>query len=669
LSSTLLLIMMLFINTSAWAQDGHITDVRSWDFTKGSEHADQVTNCDYWASSSKGRYALAKALEDQELPSNTGGALSGLEGVYFTVAKGAVYGISANYCFQNGSMTVRIPGCGVNDELILDFSGAGGDATVTSDNITKELTVPSNISKQCDESKVSTRVKENGDVELNMSCSKGFRLYGITVNPYVPKERHFIDFQIDFTSDPYTVVKPADGILPEGVTIEGTFHDAQHGYNSSTVTVPVDGAVRITFGNCTYNGHGATIKNGDQVLATLPCGGNCDGSTSWTYNSNDEAVLTIITPSYCPFLSVEACDFIPDVTVSYYNTDGSLIGEEQVPGGAPLAYKYGVDDVTVPDGEAFRGWFESKKSTAEKVAEGTSIQTDIELFARSTPIEEPTSTSRYVYDLTKPYFYVEDHEAIEIDGKYYNNHGWLIDRDGSIRIKVAGKCYVSVGCCLYSGESTATVTNEEGNTVAEFPVKGESDGAEQIFQYDGPAGWLSITFPNGSYTHNVTVSNVVDFVDYNEAAGFYEIPAGDVSSFLLALKAAATQDGAKIFLPNGIYDLGTTTLTAINGKNISIIGESMEGTVILNYPPLDAEGISVTATLLNRSENLYLQDLTLRNAMPFDGKAAAGRAVTLQDKGKNTICKNVSLESYQDTYYSNNSSAYFYFEDGEIHGV
>ncbi|MDE6510731.1 MAG: pectin esterase, partial [Muribaculaceae bacterium] len=271
--------------------------------------------------------------------------------------------------------------------------------------------------------------------------------------------------------------------------------------------------------------------------------------------------------------------------------------------------------------------------------------------------------------LTKPYFYVEDHEEIEIDGKYYNTHGWLIGQNGTIKVNVADKCYVSVGCCLYSGESTATVTDEAGNTVAEFPVKAESDGAEQTLQYDGEPGWLTITFPTGSYTHSVTVSNVVDFVEYDSATGYYVIPAGDVSSFLLALKAAATQDGAKIFLPDGTYDLGTTTLTAINGKNISIIGESMAGTVILNYPPLDAEGIGVTATLLNRSENLYLQDLTLRNAMPFDGKAAAGRAVALQDKGKNTICKNVSLESHQDTYYSNNNSAYFYFEDGEIHGV
>ncbi|MDE5750533.1 MAG: hypothetical protein K2H87_07175, partial [Duncaniella sp.] len=672
----LLMLLSLFVGATAWAADGdyeHVTTERSWSLTNGKAHAEEIKNCEYWnATLSKGRTTLLKALDNQELPSNTGGALTGLEGLYFTITEAgkAVYGITSNFCFQHGKMTVRIPGCGVNDEITLDFSGAGGDATVTSDNLTAgTLTVPASVSKQCDDSKVTSKVKENGDVILNMSCGKGFRLYGISVKPYVAKERHFTDFQLDFTTDPYTVVKPEGGVLPEGVTVEGTFHDSQHGYNQSTVTVPVDGAVRITFGNCQYNGQGATIKKGDEVLATLPCNDNCNSTTSWVYNSNDDAVLTIITPSYCPSLAVEACDFLPNVNVSYYNTDGTLIGTEEIAGGAALVYKYGVEDVTVPEGEAFRGWFAAKKATAEKVFEGTSMQSDTELYAHATKIEVPTPTSRFVYDLTKPYFYVEDHEAIEIDGKYYNNHGWLVNKEGTIKVNVAGKCYVSVGCCAYSAESAATVTNEAGATVAEFPVKAESDGEEQTIQYDGEAGWLTITFPEGAYIHSVTVSNVVEFVEYDEASGYYQIPSGDVSSFLLALKAAASQDGAKIFLPNGTYDLGTTTLTSISGKNISIIGESTAGTVILNYPPIEAEGISQTATLLNRSEDLYLQDLTLRNAMPFDGKAFAGRAVTLQDKGKNTICKNVSLESYQDTYYSNNGSAYFYFEDGEIHGV
>lgn len=670
--TALVLMASLLSVAPVWAEDSeweHVTTQRVWNFANGKAHQNEVTNCDAWEASSKGRYTLKVNLTDQELPSNTGGALSGLEGVYFTVPSGAVYGVTQNFGFQNGTMTVRIPGCGRNDEILLDFSGAGGDATVTSDNITGDLLVPSNISKQCDESKVTTKVKEDGDVVLNMKCGKGFRLYGITVTPYIPKERHFTDFELNFKTDPYTVVRPEDGVLPEGVTVDGTFHDDRHGYNQTTVTVPVDGAVKITFGCCQYNGQNATIKIGDDVIASVKCDSGCDDTASWIYNSDDAAVLTIITPSYCPSLAVEACDLIPDVKVTYYNTDGTLLGEEEVPGGSELTYKYTAADVTIPDGQAFRGWFASKKSTAEKVAEGTSLQADTELYARATDIEVPTSTSRFIYDLTKSYFYVEDHEAIEIDGYYYNTHGWLVGQNGTIKVNVAAKCYVSVGCCQYSGESTATVTNAAGETVAEFPVKAESDGAEQTFQYDGTPGWLTITFPTGGYIHSVSVSNVVEFIDYDPATGYYEIPAGDVSSFLIALKAASSQDGAKIFLPDGTYDLGTTVLTPVEGKNVSIIGESREGTIILNYPPIDEEGISKTATLLNRSSDLYIQDVTIRNAMPFDGKAFAGRAVTIQDKGSKTICKNVSLESYQDTYYSNNAAAYFYFEDGEIHGV
>lgn len=169
--STLLLMAALLSGVSAWADDAaseHITTVRSWDFTKGGDHANEVTNCEYWSAGSSGRYSLAKALSNQELPSNNGGALTGLDGIYFTVS-GAVYGITGNRWFQNGKITVRIPGCGKNDEIIVDFSGAGGEATVTSDNIAKALTMPSNISKQCDDSKVSTRVKEDGDVVLEMS--------------------------------------------------------------------------------------------------------------------------------------------------------------------------------------------------------------------------------------------------------------------------------------------------------------------------------------------------------------------------------------------------------------------------------------------------------------------------------------------------------------------
>lgn len=153
--------------------------------------------------------------------------------------------------------------------------------------------------------------------------------------------------------------------------------------------------------------------------------------------------------------------------------------------------------------------------------------------------------------------------------------------------------------------------------------------------------------------------------------------AGDAQSFITTLEVVngtnAAADAARsfIFLPNGTYNLGDQCLTNISGNNISIIGESMDKTIIVNKPAIENEGIGTTATLLNTGNNLYMQDITLQNALEYYKSGSAGRAVCLQDKGTQTICKNVKMLSYQDTYYSNepNGKGQFYFEDSEIHGT
>ena len=124
-----------------------------------------------------------------------------------------------------------------------------------------------------------------------------------------------------------------------------------------------------------------------------------------------------------------------------------------------------------------------------------------------------------------------------------------------------------------------------------------------------------------------------------------------------------------ILIPDGFYDLGETVLTRITGHNIALIGQSMEGTVVQNKPDVKKEGISKTAIFQNRGTGNYFQDLTLKNALDYYAAGAAGRAVTLQDKGDQTICNRVRLLSYQDTYYSDNDQSQFYFQDSEIHGT
>ena len=153
------------------------------------------------------------------------------------------------------------------------------------------------------------------------------------------------------------------------------------------------------------------------------------------------------------------------------------------------------------------------------------------------------------------------------------------------------------------------------------------------------------------------------------------VKKGDANSLLEAIGQANKQNtdsaAARLFIliPDGIYDLGEKTLTTISGYNVSLIGESIGGTIIKNAPPVEKEGISKTGTLLNRSKGLYLQDLTLQNALDYYHSGAAGRAVCLHDKGTRTICNRVRMLSYQDTYYTDNEDSQSYLLNCEIHGT
>ena len=115
--------------------------------------------------------------------------------------------------------------------------------------------------------------------------------------------------------------------------------------------------------------------------------------------------------------------------------------------------------------------------------------------------------------------------------------------------------------------------------------------------------------------------------------------------------------------------------TEITKSNISLIGQSKEGVTIWNHPVV--EGISYTATLHldKKATDFYAQDLTLENQFNYwgahDGSSGAGRAVAFCDQGNRNVLKNVALMSYQDTYYSCNSSADYrgYFENCDLAGV
>lgn len=160
-------------------------------------------------------------------------------------------------------------------------------------------------------------------------------------------------------------------------------------------------------------------------------------------------------------------------------------------------------------------------------------------------------------------------------------------------------------------------------------------------------------------------------VQAQSAEGEYTVQPGDTADLLHAIQLANQHKGSHftIHIPDGTYDLGTRVLTRLEGNHIRLVGQSMEGTIIRNQPPIEIEGIGTTATLLNLGCGNVLEELTLQNALDYYGSGFAGRAVALQDKGDSTLCRRVRLLSHQDTYYSNNPSSIHRFDHCELHGT
>jgi hypothetical protein len=490
--------------------------------------------------------------------------------------------------------------------------------------------------------------------------------------------RTFVDFKIDFRDNPYTVLLPEGGELPADVSIEGTtYNGGQHGIYGGSITLHVDGPVKFTIGACQYSGTPISVLLGGLVdLTTVDnkdaCGetaGHFDQFVTYTYTGGaNYLTFKLANNTYVPYFFAEACDVTP-CSVLFKDQNGDVLGKVETIEGATLeAIPYTEADLpAIAATDKFRGWFytNGKKAKAGDVINGnTTIQ------AKVTPIEKAITGSIQTYDFTNPIFYPEDHETVEVyDGSYYNNHGWLFGQNGWIGVDVAGKAVVVVTLCQYSESGDVMVMDSEQEIAKYAVVKNETpDGTELAAKFNGGATRLYIRWTAKQYIHKVVVYNVNDFPEKNATTGYYEVPSGDAAAFIMALTMA--ESGDKIFLPNGTYDLGETVLTTISKNNIAIIGQSMTEVRIKNAPDVKNESIDKTATLriAKNVSGIYLQDLTIENDLDYY-KNDNGRAVALWDQGTQTVCKNVRLLSYQDTYYSNLPGAVRYMEDCEIHGT
>lgn len=225
-------------------------------------------------------------------------------------------------------------------------------------------------------------------------------------------------------------------------------------------------------------------------------------------------------------------------------------------------------------------------------------------------------------------------------------------------------------------------------------------GKTVMFEYKGLAYATAYTFrlPANSIsdlTDNfVTEDIVINFTtkmrpEVVKANFDFIIPDdGDFKTALaIAAKREDTSKRFRIFIKKGSYKIsadGNSTVTGSDGKvypnpitklnipNVSIIGEDMANTSITNTVPdvstgaNPIEGLGKCAVLSfdSNATNTYLQDITIKSGL----KDATGRGAALEDGSNKTICKDVCLYGYQDTYLSNNNNGRFYFEGGQLRG-
>lgn len=187
----------------------------------------------------------------------------------------------------------------------------------------------------------------------------------LTYEGELPAPAPVEELEIEFTADPYVVLVPTSGTLPDGVVVTGSFHDAQHGYSSPKVTIPVlAGNYKITIGNCIHsNNDGASIKNADesatlnminangQTITSILAKDNCyhqDPTNNFTcvwFVADADQTINVLCPQYTPYFKIEKVDAVPEAKTMY--TVSFSAGDAQ--GVAPAAIEVEAGHaITIP---------------------------------------------------------------------------------------------------------------------------------------------------------------------------------------------------------------------------------------------------------------------------------------------------------------------------------
>ena len=446
-----------------------------------------------------------------------------------------------------------------------------------------------------------------------------------------------VTLKTDFSNESFTFTLNGVGIYPSS-----SDKGKRKGYMETAKSTEINGstpiAVTSTLTNITkITLHQSVTGNGNRGIKVAVKG---DGDANWVYIHNEkigipngEDLTLLVNRKNCQ-IKIESFDpgnyaRVTDlaiygmvkpaakVNVTYYNTDGSLIGSETVEGNSALKYKYGASDVTVGSGEVFRGWFNGTDNLATKVTEGTKLISDISLYAKATPKEEATFGSEYTYDMTRNYWYAEDHDLIDItNGAYHDNqHGWAMDKGGTIKLQVASQAKIEFALCTKNHDDEIVVTDAYGNKLGTIASKVDTDGEVHSFSYDGSPTTLTFSFSSTTYIHAIKQYN------YKPVYISFKFPNKEIDGTCPAT-IKAESDGKATLPTNGLfYRDGWTFQGWTDGTNVYQPGENIFYEDVTLSPKMEENQLDLTVTP---------EPVTL--VWPFDHTKAP--AINMNDKAE-----------------------------------
>lgn len=298
-----------------------------------------------------------------------------------------------------------------------------------------------------------------------------------------------------------------------------------------------------------------------------------------------------------------------------------------------------------------------------------------------------------------------DNDGISITNIYITGTAQLVN-DGKAPVLVStvpaeGATNASAnGKIVLTFDEKVKLTDNAAATLGTQKIEGGVSGKTITFAYKGLnyATAYTFTLAAGSVadlTDNATDQEIVlNFTTKTKPAvtkALYDFIVPTDGDFKTALDAAAkrtdTSKRFRIFIKQGDYKIPADEKSKVTGSdrksyanpttymntpNVSIIGEGMDNTSLTNTVPNSGQSANVlegigkgdVLCLQKGATNTYFQDLKMYSSMGD----AKGRDIVLNDQSNKTICKNVSLWAYQDTYVSNNQNGKFYFEDGILRG-